>query len=191
MLQKDRQLQEIFPKGSIFTTFRRLPSLQNILAPTNILKRMLPPEDKNCGYHPSGDNCSLCKQSSFGNSFTSPALPRWKFKIQKQLDCRTKNVIYCIKCTTCNLAYVGKSKEVKKRWANHKSHATHRRTTCELANHMISGHPGENPDQHLTIMLLDSAISTDELDRLESSWMYRLATFHPYGLNKKLQQPAA
>ena len=72
---------------------------------------------------------------------------------------------------------------MRARWSNHKSHARKKVNKCQLVNHLLTFHRGEDPQQFLKITLLEAADTPEEARILEVQWTRRLFSFKPTGLN--------
>ena len=149
---------KVYPKGSIFPTYRALPNLQSKIAPANIFKlSRISPSSTPRGYYASGDNCNLCKNSSFGDVFSSPSIPHLKMPINKSLCCRTVRLaIYAILCQLCNVIYVGKTTNIKPRWSNHLSHIKKNVFSCELSGAISSDLYRASGGGHLKCQILNT-----------------------------------
>ena len=60
--------------------------------------------------------CKICDIIIAGKSLTFK-----KFKINKDLSCNTKNVVYIIKCSKCKEDYIGPTQALDTRISLHKS----------------------------------------------------------------------
>ena len=175
------------PKGTIFASFRRLPTLKEELAPADIFSRTdsaIHPQNK--GYVPSGDNCSLCKGSHFSPYATSYFLPGWKFWLPGTYNCKTQlPCIYLLTCSLCdNYPYVGKTGQgqstIKKRWANHLSHARKGASKCNISNHAFVKHKGVEPSTFLKMQILETTEDSEKLEELEEKWRWSLLTWEEF-----------
>ena len=191
---------KVFPDGSIFPAFRKLPPLSTILLKDPFA---FPSVSKPFGFYPS-DNCSckLCKEAFFCSMFSSPSIPDRNFSFDKHLTCKDVWVVYAIKCTLCDTIYVGQTDKPKARWSNHKSHVRCARETCNFATHCISQHSdimvGEGKlmdtgfiKEHIQFTLLDKAVDCTEqtLCKLEEKWRNKLKSWVPHGLNSRNDGP--
>ncbi len=63
--------------------------------------------------------CRYCTRLNTSGEITSPSTGE-KSKCCKNVTCHSSNLIYCIRCTFCNILYVGQTKrELKKRMVEH------------------------------------------------------------------------
>jgi len=120
--------------------------------------------------------------------------------LKHSLNCHSKRVIYVIKCKNCGIMYVGQTtQELHKRLMAHRSTIN----TCKpkpVAKHFNETCPGienlsivpveEVPRLDLNeFMGLDSGRDILRLDICERSWMDRLKTLMPHGLNLRQDLP--
>ena len=193
----------IFPRESLLSAHRKLPSLSTILANNPFLAPNIPTSPK--GFHQTpGCTCKLCKESTFA-TYISPSKNHIGrgFSIPEPINCLAVNLVYVVTCY-CGLMYVGRTAEPKGRWSNHKSHIRNSVKTCNLASHCSTQHRstmvGKNMisttkdvRDHLTLTLLQSVGkdgSPDDLEQCEEQWRNRLQTWVPQGLNSREDGPA-
>ena len=138
----------------------------------------------------------VCKASLFGKFVRSPAMQGFALKIPFTVTCRSgPAIVYYIVCNSkrpeCALAhYVGMASSTDEsvypmhaRWSNHKSHFKRKKNFCQLVNHLLCFHRGEDPQKILKITILQSADTPEEALSLETKWTRRLFAFRPSGLN--------
>ena len=113
-----------------------------------------------------------------------------KVKVKGRITCRTKYVVYLIKCP-CGYCYVGKTKrELRTRITEHKSNIRTKDEKSPIARHFNSiGHD-------ICTMRFQGIESVNPLkrggdrDRLllqrEAFWIHSLNTEYPKGLNEEL-----
>ena len=193
----------IFPRSSLITAHRKLPTLSTILVsnPFNTPPTITSPR----GFHQTpGCKCKLCKEATFA-SFISPSGRKERgFSIPSPINCMAINIVYAIGCP-CGRLYVGKSAAPKSRWANHKSHIRKLQKTCNLATHCADHHAhsmvgdGKLSDSgdirnllHLTLLeSVGQEGSVESLERCEEQWRNRLQSWAPNGLNTREDGPQA
>ena len=188
---------KVFPRSSLISTNRKLPSLSSILANSPFSVPNTPRLPRGF-YRTPGCSCKICKEAKFTSIIFTPTLPGRGISIPNPICCQAINVVYVIICS-CGLPYVGRTGLPKPRWANHKSHIRNQHHTCNLATHCSTTHreemvgPGkivsvEDIKSRLTFVLLES-IGEDgsqaELKVLENKWRDRLQSWHPLGLNTR------
>ena len=72
------------------------------------------------------------------------------------------------------------------RWANHKSHFNNNH---EFTSHLLRFHRGEDPQQFVSIQILQSAPDLETAKILEKEWTLKLFSFVPTGLNLRDEFP--
>ena len=133
LLRSSPELLEIFPSRSIFPVYRRTKNLKDILAPSKCCgdNGVNQAEREMGGCFKCSSRCDLCKNfliqdSKFKNSSTGRT-----YKINQNLSCSSKNVVYLASCIKCNLQYEGStSTAFKVRFRNHKSAMLPNKKTC-------------------------------------------------------------
>ena len=136
------------------------------------------------------NRCQICTFLCVGRTFRSKTNGK-EFRINYNLNCNSKNVVYLITCKVCGIQYVGSTTTTfRSRFNNHRSRinahlklsSENKRNDDFLYQHFhSSGHLGLS---HLTIQLIDRAMGERELRKKEGQWMYRLGTLRPQGLNE-------
>ena len=175
-------------ENKMLLSYRKLPNLQTIIAQPQ-RQHLNFSLSSNLGYIPSGDNCQVCRASSFGRLVKPLSIPQFSVRIPATVTCQTKNCIYYLKCKgsllSCKKAhYVGSTENIKKRFANHKSHIKRKKVFCNATGHFIKHHPNIDPEELLEITILESDISSN-LNKLEDKWRWNLLTWFPFGLNTR------
>ena len=154
--------------------------------------------------HNSKHGCKLCDTLSTKDHFVSSSTHRMYEAaipdIITSLDCNCTNVIYLITCRKCQLQYVGETAQLlRDRIRHHSSCINHaeRDNTCRiLSEHFSKGLcknatftvniieklQGNGRDEHDVI---DSAITAIRRKK-ETSWMLKLRTVFPYGMNDRI-----
>ena len=196
--QQDPTLQYIVPSSSVLVAYKKLRNLQLLLC-RNDQNALVSQSNtiRSQGHTDTGCKCLVCKASTFTKYACSPAMPTFGIKIPKTITCTSgPAVVYHIVCTAdkpeCRLAhYVGMASTsdypavypMRARWSNHKSHSRKKVNKCQLVNHLLTFHRGEDPQQFLKITLLEAADTPEEARILEVQWTRRLFSFKPTGLN--------
>ena len=101
------------------------------------------------------------------------------------MNCKTTHIVYVIRCRhpNCEMQYVGQTtSSVAKRMSSHKSHIR-AGTGCKvLSDHFTQVH--QLSDMTITpIERLDNTLDLKGREAIEESWMKKLNTLYPYGLN--------
>ena len=192
LLRSSPELLEIFPSKSIFPAYRRTKNLKDILAPSKFrgASAVNQAEGEMGGCFKCSSRCDLCKKFLIEDSkFKSFSTGR-TYKINQNLSCSSKNVVYLASCNKCNLQYVGStSTEFKIRIRNHKSSMLTNQKTSELAVHFNCT---KHQISEISFIVIEKIIAQGDaahIDRLlltrEAYWTAQLCTLNPHGLNKR------
>ena len=97
------------------------------------------------------------------------------YRIKDSMSCTSRNVVYLISCTKCNLQYVGStSTQFKVRFQNHKSAIHFNQTLHDLREFKV-----------ICIEMIRDDVDVDnKLLAREAYWAAQLRTLNPDGLNK-------
>lgn len=141
--------------------------------------------------------CKICKDYNKSHYFSSSNTGRvFHINSNINLDCNTQNVIYLITCKYCKLQYVGETaKKLKVRFNNHRSAERSDNTTKLLYEHFksypCSGYRYSvqiiqkiEGSGHLDNGNIDPAM-TQIRQNVEETWINKLQTIFPYGLNDR------
>lgn len=185
ILYSDPVCAKVFPEGTIIPCNRRLKNMAEIIKPT-LPKRFTEhgPELER-GFFKC-EKCDLCKHAPANTkSFKSPWDER-KWKINKNINCLTKNIIYLVICSLHeNCWYIGSSANMRSRWSKHKSDWKNGNRTCRLATHgQDVNHPADPNLSFLSILPIDFTNSKKQLLKREVWWQENVGV-HKFGLNKR------
>ena len=100
LLESDTNTSRIFNARPLFS-YKRDRNLRSFL-----VKGVLPSDKEPGTFRCSRNRCNTCP---YIVSHTSIAGPKSSVRITDHFQCTTSNVIYCIKCSRCNLLYVGET----------------------------------------------------------------------------------
>ena len=185
LLRSSHELLEIFPCKSIFPAYRRTKNLKFCGD-----SRVNPVEKETGGCFKCSSRCDLCKNFLIQDTkFQSSSTGR-SYKINQNLPCSSKNVVYLASCKKCNLQYVGyTSTEFKVRFRNHKSSMLTNKKTWELAVHFNCTKHEISEISLIVIEAITSQGDAAHIDRLlltrVAYWTAQLCTINPHGLNKR------
>ena len=200
----DPVLEVVFPPSSFIVSYTRLPNLQLLLCRNDQNKLATSrPADIAQGYaNTAGCHCKVCQASLFSKWVSPPSMPGYSVRIPEATHCGSgPHVIYHLTCNSgrreCARAhYTGRAstsdpakKAMAGRWANHKSHFNNSRDFCAFTSHLLHFHRGEDPQQFVSIQILQSAPDLDTAKILEKEWSMKLFSFVPTGLNLRDEFP--
>ena len=196
---QDPVLSYLVPASSVVVAYRKLPNLQLLMCKNdqNSLVRR-PPLPPLTGYTMTNCKCLLCKASIFSRFATSPAMPGYRINLPSNTNCKSgPAVVYHAICTSgkphCKLAhYVGRAftsdptkAPMPARWSVHKSHFKSKYNGCNLTDHLLKFHQGEDPQTFVKIMILEKGTTLEEILALEVKWTRKLFAYQPTGLNSR------
>ena len=99
--------------------YKRPPSIKDKLIRakvpnTSIRPRRIVPGMQKC------NNCPICPFVDTGKTVKATAI-NYKIDINTQVNCQTRNIIYCITCSKCRVQYVGESERtLQDRFSDHR-----------------------------------------------------------------------
>ena len=159
-------------------SFRRPRNIKDLVVRTR-LDNPLP----NAGFSTcSNARCLLCKHTQNSETFKSSTTGK-SYKILGQFSCNTNNCIYLITCKLCGKQYVGETTNTRLRINNHRSTIKTKRVTEPVGEHFnIEGHVWQ--DMQVVIIDHNSTWTDSQRKSKEKSWMHRLKSCRPDGMNK-------
>ena len=143
-----------------------------------------------------GAKCEACNLISGKKSITSKLTGR--SYTTPTGNCRTSTLIYAAECLLCEAQYVGKTDtKLQKRISGHRGHVNkkpekkkkkndkfQKEDEGALAEHMRKEHGLTTVDQfNCTFVFTILQVEPRDLDECEQTWVSKLETMHPYGLN--------
>ena len=122
--------------------------------------------------------CGTCPYIIEGDNFTFEN--GQYFKVKCDMDCSSKNVIYVIKCSNCNLTYIGQSTYLRARVRVHKQQISdERHCFMNVSKHIA--HCSNGNFNIFPFYQVHSKADRKSLDTMESHF---ISKFKP-SLNKK------
>ena len=177
----DETVKKVFTP-SPFVSFRSTRNLKSFLVRSKIYPLEREVGSKKC----EGNRCQVCINVKETKTFESFQTNK-QFKINHELDCNSKCLIYLLSCKTCCMQYVGSTTDkFRFRWNNYKLNS---RKAEKGEDHMQTyvfehfsseGHNGFLEDCEITF--IDKTDNSDPVRR-EEYWRRMLKTSSPYGLN--------
>ena len=71
-----------------------------------------------------------------GKTFYS-TVTKERYKIRQEIDCRSKNIIYPVRCRKCPMQGVGQTETFQARVSNYISHILKIKQTCGILKHFM------------------------------------------------------
>ena len=180
-LYADQDIKKVFTPAP-FVSFRSARNLKSFL-----LRSKVYPLDRKVGSEKcNGKRCLVCLNVVETDTFESFQTKK-QYKINHNLNCNDKCLIYLLSCKICGFQYVDSTTDpFRYRWNNYKDNNRKAERGVEhmqadLLKHVAShGHSGFLED--CTITLIDKTDGADPTRR-EEYWRRVLKTVSPYGLN--------
>jgi hypothetical protein len=192
ILRTSATLDQIFPQGSFQVVNKREKNLKELISRADPYTAKPP---KIGEYKTCGRRCDSCRTfAGECTDFKCNATSR-TFKLAKNMNCNTPNVIYLTECRKCKLQGVGSTIKWKPRLRNYKSWVKKGIRQCRIGNHFIdnAGCRGSDdaPWENMKFTIIDCLDNSenlsleqidDELLKKEKMWIRKLLTYH-HGLN--------
>lgn len=124
----------------------------------------------------------LCCKSIVVSNYYKDAHKHSIFYLDNTYNCNSTDIIYFITCKKCDRSYIGQtSLKLKDRLNNHRSN-THLKKPTAISIHF--NEPRHSFDDLLIIPILDiSPFNLEQRNEIEKSYMCKLNTIYPQGLN--------
>ena len=197
--RSDPLLNLLLPTSSLLVSYRKLPNLNRLLCSSDQNKFVSPTSSNDAiGYLDTGCRCMVCKISNFGKYVSPPSMPGYKVPLTGSVSCSSgPAVVYHLVCKSgrpeCRRAhYVGmasttnaKVKPMSSRWSNHKAHHKAGRNLCQMTEHLMTFHQNEDPQDFVSITILEECSDPVVAKRRETIWTFDLFAFYPSGLNRR------
>ena len=179
---QDPQLAEVFPEPPL-TAYKRPKNIRDKAIrskvpplPTARPKRELPGM-KTCR------GCPICPFVKTGKTIKATA-SKYIAEISKQLDCKSRNIIYCITCKKCKMQYIGETdRSLQDRFSEHKGYVANHRL------HKATGHHFNLPGHKISDMevsIVEKIFNTDgQFRKTREKLMIRNFNTKYRGMNRK------
>ena len=134
MVTNDPYLKEVFPLPPL-VAYKRPQNIKEKLirskipsSPMKRPKRIIPGMTKY-------NNCPICPFVQEGKSVRS-TVSNYTVDINQQVNCQTRNILYCISCAKCSIQYVGESERtLQDRFSEHKGYAINQEVNKATGQH--------------------------------------------------------
>ena len=185
ILQINENFKDIF-KNEPITAFKRNKNIQEIIGTHwiengSVEKDFTTLKEGKCTPFRSKAGTICCKQVKTTTPFKSKQTNK-TWKIFHNTNCKTEYAIYLMKCTICNLQYVGKNEtQFNIRLNNHKKDikdpkAISADTHFQKSGHKFNEHERFKIIDKLTNTNLDKEILRERLIQSENFWIQKLQT---------------
>ena len=183
MTTQDTYLAECFPEPPLIA-YKRQRNIRDLLIKAKVfpIPRAYPKRQIN-GMKKCGRQCVICSYIMEGNTIKTN---QFSWKIKKNLNCLTHNIVYMIQCekSNCKLRYIAESeRKLQDRISEHIGYIRTKKLNKATGEHFnLPGH--SLADMKATI--IEKVKSPDTLYRKERE-RYHINKFNTYhqGINKK------
>lgn len=147
-----------------------------------LIKSQLPSKQEGAFRGCGESKCKLCLNHSTDTASFTSTTKKTVFKIQENMTCSSKSIVYLITCRKCYIQYVGEtSKTLRERMTQHRSCIKNKKIT-PIAIHFNS--PQHSFLDMRAIAIEQLQINEDRVRKIkEKEWQNRLGTLYPLGLN--------
>ena len=182
-MKQDPYLAEVFPLPPL-VAYKRQPNIRDKIIRAKV------PDDVN--QRPKREvlgmkkclNCPICPFVHPGHSVKSTA-NNFTVDINTAVNCKTKNMIYCISCRRCSEQYIGESdRSLQERFSEHRGYVTKNHQHKATGYHFNQkGHSVSD----MSVSILEKVYNRDERFRKEREKFYILKMNTKYkGMNRKI-----
>ena len=182
MTNNDPYLKEVFPLPPL-VAYKRPQNIKDKLIrskiPSKIVKRpkRIIPGMKKC------NNCPICPFIKEGKTSRSTG-SKYTVDINIQVNCQTKNLIYCITCKKCKIQYIGESEHtLQDRFSEHRGYVLNEKLNTATGQHFNQrGHKISD----MKVNIVEKIFSQDIAVRKEREKFYIMKFNTKYkGLNRQ------
>ena len=183
MKSQDQHLKEVFHLPPLIA-YKKQRNIRDNIIRAKVAK---PPKERplreNCAMKRCGKQCTACPYIQEGKFVKINGETQWK--INKRVNCETRNVIYMIECSECRIRYIGETKRtLKERISDHRGYVTKEKLEQATGQHFNT--PGHDLSK-LKVTILEKVKTEDDSYRKEREkyFINKFNTFHK-GLNKQV-----
>ena len=182
MISQDQHLKEVFESPPL-TAFKKQRNIKDNLIRAKVASPPVKSERKNPGMKRCGKMCSICPYVKEGKEVKVNKTGK-VWKINKNVNCETKNIIYMIECLKCKERYIGESKRMlKHRLADHRGYVHNEKVDTTTGAHF--NQPGHQL-AHLSVTILEVSRQNCEIYRRErEKYFINYFNTNYQGLNKQ------
>ena len=185
MVNRDKYLGEVFPSPPL-TAYKRQPNIRSHIIRAAVSKgpNRYPQRNQKGMTKCNIQNCMACPFIKEGKDIT---INGTQWKINKQLNCQSYNLVYAIICRkdNCKQAYIGETKRMlKSRLAQHRGYILNKDSSQATGHHFnLPGHSLAD----LMVTIIEQVRKSDSLYRKEREEYHirRFNTLHK-GINRKI-----
>ena len=188
-IQKDPTLSLLFPSTPQIC-YKKNPSHSNQLVRARTSKEDL---ETHGSISPlrvhSHQSSTTCQQSKCPACIRMPRIKTIKsqqnqtvFPLPQNLSCNDSKIIYCIKCNTCGKMYIGRTTTTLKEKISHHIKSSFNHNKCKQQLYRHYSRKTHNFRRDAKFIPLEKCSHLTLVER-EKTWILRLNTIQPLGLN--------
>ena len=184
MIGQDQYLKEVFESPPL-TAFKKQKNIRDHLVRAKVADppQIRPIRRKNPGMKRCGKMCTICPYVKEGKEvkIENKKVP---WKISKNVNCESKNIIYIIECLKCKKRYIGESKRsLKSRLADHRGYINKEQVDTATGAHY--NQPGHQLSDLSVTILEVSRKQEDNYRKEREKYFINLFNTNYKGLNKQ------
>ena len=162
----------------VLCAYRRDTNLRDSLVRSHLNDTTASVEDRGtftCGR----SRCNTCAHNNASPTINTPG---GHITINSKYTCRSYNVVYLIKCRTCNKVYIGETgRRLGDRFREHLRSTRHANADLPAGRHFAS--PGHASTDMLVSVIQSGFRDTPNRRLFEARMIFKHETLHPGGLN--------
>ena len=178
LLRDDPDTRDIYEPVRVLGAYRRDTNLRDALVKSHLNNITASEEDR--GTFPCGrSRCNTCTHTNASPRIKTPG---GYITINSKYSCISHNVVYVIKCRTCNKIYTGETgRRLGDRFREHLRSTRQNNTDLPVGRHFAS--PTHACTDMLVSVIRFGFRDTQDMRRFEARMIFKHKTLHPGGLN--------
>ena len=178
LLRDDPDTRDIYQPVGVLCAYRREKNLRDSLVRSHLNNTTASVEDR--GTFPCGrSRCNTCAHTNASPTINTPG---GHITINSKYTCTSDNVVYLIKCRTCNKVYIGETgRRLGDRFREHLRSTRQTNTDLPVGRHFAS--PGHALTDMLVSVIRSGFLDTQDRRCFEARMIFKHKTLHPRGLN--------
>ena len=178
LLRDDPDTRDIYEPVRILCAYRRDTNLRDSLVRSHLYNISASDEDR--GTFPCGrSQCNTCTHTNPSPTINTPG---GCITITSKYTCISQNLVYVIKCRTCNKIYIGETgRRLGDRFREHLRSTRQTNTDLPVGRHFAS--PSHACTDMLVSVICSGFLDAQDRRRFEARMIFKHKTLHPGGLN--------
>ena len=178
LLRDDPDTRDIYEPVRILCAYRRDTNLHDSLVRSHLYNISASDEDR--GTFPCGrSQCNTCTHTNPSPTINTPG---GCITITSKYTCISQNLVYVIKCRTCNKIYIGETgRRLGYHFREHLRSTRQTNTDLPVSRHFAS--PSHACTDMLVSVICSGFLDAQDRRRFEARMIFKHKTLHPGGLN--------